>query len=666
VNSVSTRPEFGLETPTPLAPHPHYLRLEGWGFVPRGQCPPRARIRLGHEVHQPESTRERPDVADRFPDEFAAKDCGFLFVILLPTGVHEAVLEFSGDGGETWVTARHLAVPVSPHPLMGDFEPAGDEGVIREAIRLAGWCWHPELEIASVVLLVGEMEVPVMWQQERPDVAERFPDQPAARFAGFITAENLPRGRGKIRLRVTTTCGRAFLLDPGYRAEIKSGAFVAPRPPAEMWELPLPAIEAPATAHATETKVPSGDANILFVLHGDFTANSAYHVTALANELIARGYDCVVAVPRDGQTIGAQPHARFLSLEFSEIDRLASLFRDGLGPRVTHLWTPREHLRQLWKKIDRRFQTALLVHLEDNEKVLLADHLGRSIKEIDHLPASAMDALVPPELSHPAKAWDLMNRSAGVTAIHDALTELIPAEVPRQVFWPAATEAFGSRPRDEALRQSLGIAPDETALFYHGNTHATNHAEVGELYGAVRELNHRGHATVLVRTGRDSRRFADEFDDLLGPRLIHLGFIKRSRDLPALMSMADCFVQPGAPGAFNDYRFPSKLPEFFAFGRPVILPASNLGNAVKHGEDAFVLPAANAPSIADAVIKITSDPELSERLSSGALAFAQQHFSWARSAERLVAFYREVARLGTPGERALAATQIINQSFDQQ
>jgi glycosyltransferase involved in cell wall biosynthesis len=114
------------------------------------------------------------------------------------------------------------------------------------------------------------------------------------------------------------------------------------------------------------------------------------------------------------------------------------------------------------------------------------------------------------------------------------------------------------------------------------------------------------------------------------------------------MRLANYFVQPGIPGPFNDFRFPSKLPEFFAIGRPVILPRSNLGTALKHGEDAFVLPEATAGAIAAAVLTLHRDPELTARLSAGALAFASRCFSWERNAEQLLQFYRAHTHLAAP------------------
>ena len=61
------------------------------------------------------------------------------------------------------------------------------------------------------------------------------------------------------------------------------------------------------------------------------------------------------------------------------------------------------------------------------------------------------------------------------------------------------------------------------------------------------------------------------------------------------MALADFFVQPGVPDAFNDYRFPSKLPEFFAIGPSGTPPLrANLGLTLRHGIDAYVLDRADA------------------------------------------------------------------------
>jgi glycosyltransferase involved in cell wall biosynthesis len=83
---------------------------------------------------------------------------------------------------------------------------------------------------------------------------------------------------------------------------------------------------------------------------------------------------------------------------------------------------------------------------------------------------------------------------------------------------------------------------------------------------------------------------------------------------PDVLAAADILVQPGKAGEFNDYRFPSKLPEFLAIVRPVILPASNIALQMTHGVDAYVLPKVDAVAIVEAVVKITDDSDLYDRL----------------------------------------------------
>jgi glycosyltransferase involved in cell wall biosynthesis len=118
--------------------------------------------------------------------------------------------------------------------------------------------------------------------------------------------------------------------------------------------------------------------------------------------------------------------------------------------------------------------------------------------------------------------------------------------------------------------------------------------------------------------------------------------VEKHHHLGPLMALADFFVQPGEPDPFNDYRFPSKLPEFFASGRPVILPKTNLGQAVQHGQDAYVLEKADAAGIADAVRVLQADPALRQQLATGAAEFAERMFSWQRSAEGLLNFYLQL------------------------
>ena len=640
----------GVETPLPLAPTQNYFQLLGWAHYPASDHPCPLRVVVGDRTFEPVERFERRDVADLYPDDAGARESGFKFLGYLPFGFYTGSLEASPDGGTTWTRLRTLSIPVSAHPLQGAVESPRPDQTVTSPARVEGWVHHPEFIIREVVLQYGNIEVPCEYGLARPDVAEGLANRPGAGRTGFISTENLPRGSGTVKIRALTTCGRIFFLDTTLQVDLASGWGAKPAPPSPSPDLskaawPVPP-QAPVGRRDADGLLPAGERNILFVLHGDFGANSALHVAALANQLIERGYDCVVAVPINKATLGSLYAPRFVAAEFSEVDRIGTYFKDGKGPCVTHAWTPRERVRDFCDRLAGNYATTVLVHLEDNEFEIAAKLLDCGPAEISAVARSRSDDDFPPGAMHPERGPAFMASAAGITLIVDELSDHAPKSVPQLTFWPAADGAvFSPRPRDDDRRAALAIPADSIVLFYHGNVHAANAGEVGELYRAVDQLNAAGRPALLLRAGRDDHPVNDGAPT---PHVVNLGFVENQSYLPVLMAAADYLVQPGAPDDFNNYRFPSKLPEFFSLGRPVIVPASNVGRVLRHGEDAWVLPVADAPAIVAAVAHLQDHPDTAARLATGALAFAEKHFSWSQSADQLITFYQSLTPLAAP------------------
>ena len=380
--------------------------------------------------------------------------------------------------------------------------------------------------------------------------------------------------------------------------------------------------------------------NILFVLYHDFRANSAGQIYPLANELVRLGHNCAVAVPRNKETISVLGTPLFRCLDFSQLEDLPTCFPDRRGPDVIHSWTPRENVRIFTEAALSRYPSMnLFVHLEDNEWHLLEQSTAQSIKSLSALSPEELDYVVPPDRSHPIRGVSFMKQATGITVIIDKLRELVPEGLPTLELWPSADESlFSQSSSDSVSRQTLGIPPGNTILVYPGNVHAANAREVRSLYLAVALLNREGHPTTLVRAGLDFVSFLGPDEGWARSNAIELGYIAK-REIPSFLALADVFVQPGRPDHFNDYRFPSKLPDFLAMGRPVILPRSNIGLHMRHEEDAWVLDNANGPAIAEAVRAIMTDSALYARLADGALRFFRARLSWPLSARNLSSFY---------------------------
>ncbi len=254
--------------------------------------------------------------------------------------------------------------------------------------------------------------------------------------------------------------------------------------------------------------------------------------------------------------------------------------------------------------------------------------------------------LIPPHLSHPLRYKEFLEGAAGTSVIMDTLLEFCPGDRPARVIWAGYEESMEwSRGVDANLRARLKIGDHERVIVYTGNLHSANRAEVFSLYLAVALLNRHGIKTRLVRTGTDyvplidSAAKLEPVSDDLQAHCINLGHVPR-QDLPSILSLADVLVQPGKADAFNAYRFPAKLPEFLATGKPVMLPATNIGRFLKDGEQCILLRDGNALEIAQKLETLFNDGALSERIGAAGRLFAERRLTWRQSAEDLRAFYQ--------------------------
>ena len=629
-----------LDTPRPLRAKHGKILMTGWCLVSGIAEPPAVRLALAGHFIAGLST-PRTDVVVLMPGEPASLRCGFQVEGLLPPGVHAARLEAQLPDG-AWAAFKSFTVAAEARPFTAALEAPVTTEPVRERVHVEGWALAPDQPLRTLSLRYGHQEIPCTLDRPRSDLPALFPDSPHAARAGFKSSTILSAGRGRLRLRAELAGGASAVAttslwidvptDENHDARLNFGATAVGLARAKPR---LPAPPAPSDRKRL---------NILFVLPGSFASNSALHVAALANELSRAGHACAIAVPHDLETICHLAAPLFRGVLYQNV-MSTELFPNRQGPDVIHAWTTRENVRVLCTAVRARHPARLVVHLEDNEQEILALALGRPAGQLAGLADTELASLVPPDLSNPRRAHAFLECADGITVITEKLREFVPTGRPSHLVQPAADERyFLPQPRPDEFRRLLDRQRNETVLFYHGNVHTANAAEVRALYAAVWQLNQAGEPVTLVRTGLDRVDFLGDLASAVAPHILPLGQILHHRHLPPLMALADIFVQPGVPDAFNDYRFPSKLPEFFALGRPVVLPRTNLGTRVRHGIDAYVLDRADADGIAGAVSELRRDRALYARLSEGAVAFAEKNFSWRRSAEGLASFYASLTR----------------------
>ncbi|HSJ16870.1 MAG TPA: glycosyltransferase [Solirubrobacterales bacterium] len=387
---------------------------------------------------------------------------------------------------------------------------------------------------------------------------------------------------------------------------------------------------------------------ILVVHYGTFESNSAIQTFHFANRLVDRGFEVAVC-GRAPELVHGVGEPRFECLDYRALAGRVSDYRRRGGETVIHAWTPRERVRRATVAAAERLGAAYVVHLEDNEEHLAGAVEGREFAELRSAPIEEQDSIAGLEYAHPTHYPKFMRGAAGVTVITEELNEFNFGRVPHHLMRPGVdAERFGPHVEPAAEREQFGVARDEFLLVYQGAMHYANQREMFSLYLAVSLLQRRGRPVKLLRLGENWTHGVDpSFGALRDRGVIELGAVPW-REVPGYLALADAFVQPGAPDEFNRYRLPSKLPEFLAMGRPVVLPRCNIGADLVDGEDALLLDRGDGVEIADRVDSLIADPDLARRLGRGAREFALHSLDWDENTDRLAAFYRRIAAHGAP------------------
>lgn len=182
------------------------MKLVGWGFDEATPTPTKARLVIGDYIFNCESGLERADVAAVFPQFPQAARCGFSLQCWMPAGYSSAHLELSANGTD-WCRIKTMAFCGEIGPLVTRIEAPEGAVVSEGALKVTGWAFHPQEEIAELSLQFRGITVPCRYGLARADVPLDFPGVPNASACGFEARLNLPAATGTFRLKARLRSG---------------------------------------------------------------------------------------------------------------------------------------------------------------------------------------------------------------------------------------------------------------------------------------------------------------------------------------------------------------------------------------------------------------------------------------------------------------------------
>jgi glycosyltransferase involved in cell wall biosynthesis len=180
-----------------------------------------------------------------------------------------------------------------------------------------------------------------------------------------------------------------------------------------------------------------------------------------------------------------------------------------------------------------------------------------------------------------------------------------------------------------ACRQRLGLSPEQHLVIYTGSLKP--HKGIGTLIGAARLLP---EVQFLVVGGS-----TEEIDSwrAQGPENLRFQPFVPNAELPRWLRAADvCVVPNSRTDRTAAWTFSLKLYEYLAACRPIIASdIPSLRSIVADGEEALLVPPDEPQALADAIVRLMSDPSLSSRLTTAGFDKVAG-LTWSRRAAEIL------------------------------
>lgn len=219
----------------------------------------------------------------------------------------------------------------------------------------------------------------------------------------------------------------------------------------------------------------------------------------------------------------------------------------------------------------------------------------------------------------------LYRSASRITAVTEPFKEHIEANGGKgkvTVIYNGTSPTYIDAGQTDPDRDQLDIPADRFVLTYAGNLGIAQGLEAAvEAAGAL------GDDFQLLLLGDGPRRAAlQEMAGRLPPGRVQFRDLVPPEEAARIMRASDCLLVPLAANPELRAYVPSKLFDACAIGRPVIVATGGEPERLVSEQDAAIcVPPEDSAALVEAIGKLRSDSDLTERLSRQAVAFASEH-----------------------------------------
>lgn len=393
----------------------------------------------------------------------------------------------------------------------------------------------------------------------------------------------------------------------------------------------------------------STEMRIVFVSYMDFSGPGVIHMFHFANGLVNKGHRVLFLLNGKKKTVSGMSEKPLFDIEEIRFQngKLPQAFLrrvERFKPDLIHLWTPRNTPAKVGLELKAKHDVPLIIHYEDDEDILFEQAEHNLFQKLSF----TENSFYYPEKwvwIHPYTYFWINTYASYLTSISLAYARVLEEKwtIPVSLLIPGVDlDRFSPNcGKNNALINKLGL-DGKQVLIYGGSV--VKFYEFQILLEAFAKISDRFPNLVVMQYGRNFMQgevdtFLNEHD--LHSRVQMIGQIHH-HVVEKYLSLGDILVQPGQNTPFNLHRLPSKVPEYMAMGKPVIIFACGIGESFEHKKHAYKLTVGSSDELAGAISEILTDNHLSASLAEGSRKKAEEIFSWDRSVDNLVSIYQTV------------------------
>lgn len=196
-------------------------------------------------------------------------------------------------------------------------------------------------------------------------------------------------------------------------------------------------------------------------------------------------------------------------------------------------------------------------------------------------------------------------------------------------------------PTAAQLRQRYNLGPDETVVLFFGLLSPSK--GLPDLVQAFAQVKQQCQARLLVAGYPTKYINMPELRQMAADLGLAESVIFDARYIPMeevgpLMELATVVAYP-----YRNSTQSGALQLAYTFGRPVIATrVGGLPEAVEEGRSGFLVPPESPPDLAEAIIKLVSNPTLAAEMGAYARHLSQTRFSWYSIAEQILTVYQKL------------------------